>query len=134
MNEGTKRHRLSWKTWVALRDELEGLGVCIPEQDGVQYYLDDHTDMLDAVRDWCRLTREEFGSEGTLTLEWEEEPGVPEGCLRLLLRLPSYQGDRLIVDRFGDIHERAAALGHDERSGSIYLTTDFKKPRCGNAI
>ncbi len=26
MNIRTKRHRLSWKIWVALRDNLEGLG------------------------------------------------------------------------------------------------------------
>ena len=128
MSERTKHARMSWRTWAELRDDLAALGVQIVEEECVQYYLDDHSDMIDAVQELCRLTREEFGPDATLSLSWQKVPGIPEGELRLLLRLPGYQGAN-VGERMTAIDEQYNKLGHDDRSGSLYLNTDFQPAR-----
>jgi hypothetical protein len=128
MNEQLKP-RMSWRVWCELRDDLADMQVSMPEEESIQYYLDDHADTLDALRDICRLTREEFGPQAVLTLTWQPEEGMEKGYLKLLVRLPCYKGDRLIVERFRSIYDAYERAGHFDRSGWVHLTTDFKPVR-----
>ncbi len=128
MNQQTKRTRMSWRIWVELRDELTALGVGIADEECMQYYLDDHADMLEAVRELSLMAREEFGQDATLTLAWLAEDGVPDGELLLLVRLPKYEGSK-VYQRISAIHDVCEQRGYLGLSGALRLSTDMKPVR-----